>query len=42
MNEIQFEKYSYMWFNRIKQYNDLIINLLEPHSDVFDDAVCAL
>jgi len=24
MNEIQFEKYSYMWFNRIKQYNDLI------------------
>jgi len=24
MNEIQFEKYSYMWFNRIKQYNELI------------------
>jgi genome maintenance exonuclease 1 len=21
MNEIQFEKYSYMWFNRVKQYN---------------------
>ena len=24
MNEIQFEKYSYMWFNRVKQYNDII------------------
>ena len=25
MNEIQFEKYSYMWFNRLKQYNKLPI-----------------
>lgn len=24
MNEISFEKYSYMWFNRIKQYNEMI------------------
>ncbi|MAV43346.1 MAG: hypothetical protein CMA30_02590 [Euryarchaeota archaeon] len=24
MNEIQFDKYSYMWFNRVKQYNDMI------------------
>ena len=24
MNEIQFQKYSYMWFNRVKQYNELI------------------
>jgi genome maintenance exonuclease 1 len=23
LNEIQFEKYSYMWFNRVKQYNNL-------------------
>ena len=23
MNEISFEKYSYMWFNRIKQYNEM-------------------
>jgi len=23
MNEIQFEKYSYMWFNRVKEYNKL-------------------
>ena len=24
MNELQFQKYSYMWFNRVKQYNELI------------------
>ena len=24
MNEIQFEKYSYMWFNRVKEYNQLV------------------
>ena len=24
MNEIAFQKYSYMWFNRVKQYNELL------------------
>jgi genome maintenance exonuclease 1 len=24
LNEIQFEKYSYMWFNRLKEYDQLI------------------
>ena len=26
MNEIAFQKYSYMWFNRVKMYNDLIVD----------------
>jgi genome maintenance exonuclease 1 len=24
MNEISFQKYSYMWFNRVKEYNELV------------------
>jgi len=24
MNEIQFQKYSYMWFNRVKEYRKLV------------------
>ena len=25
MNEIQFEKYTYMWFNRVEQYNKMAV-----------------